>query len=127
MPEANVVTVQALIGKIADSRTAFKRWLQRNHKKARAKRRGPDYFAKSEPVRLIPMEFDFHALVLAVFAFAVLQRSTENITKRGTRIGGAILGNCFFFLSDFKRLDGNGNPTGLFVELGDACIDFLAN
>src|SRR5262245_47343448 len=60
-------------------------------------------------------------------AGALLEGGTENIAKRGARIGRTVLGNCLLLLGHFQRLNGNADFVSLAVELGDAGIYFLAN
>src|SRR5271166_76231 len=56
-----------------------------------------------------------------------LERGSEDISERGTRIGGAILGDGLLLLRDFERLDRDLHLVGAPVKLDDAPIDLLAH
>src|SRR5690606_37044376 len=66
-------------------------------------------------------------LLRLLLVAALLERRAENVAKRRTRIGGAILRDGFLLLGHFQRLDRHLHLAGLAVELGDAGVDLLAD
>src|SRR5215207_4681573 len=61
-----------------------------------------------------------------LFLVLGLQGGAEDVAERRTRIGRAVLSHGFLLLSDLEGLDGDGDATGLAVELRDAGIELLA-
>src|SRR3954454_23414912 len=71
--------------------------------------------------------FDAAKPAFRLLGVAVLERGAEDIAKRRSRIGGAVLRDGFLLFGDFERLDRHLDLAGLLVELDHAGIDLLAD
>src|SRR5450631_3962012 len=58
---------------------------------------------------------------------ALLERGTENVAQRRSRIGGAVLRDGLLLFGNFQRLDRDLHLAGLLVELDNPRIDLFAD
>src|ERR1700730_7547316 len=72
-----------------------------------------------------PIDEDEKARGLLVVA--LLERGTENVAQRRSRIGGAVLRDGLLFFGHFQRLDRDLHLAGLLVELDHPRIDLFAD
>ena len=67
----------------------------------------------------------FFGFIFRLIARPLLERGTQDVSKRGAGIGSAVLGDRLFLLGDLQRFDGNADLVRLAIELRDACVHFL--
>src|SRR5262245_8080062 len=67
----------------------------------------------------------FFGFIFRLVARPLLERSTQDVSKRSAGIGSAVLGDRLFFLGNLKRLDGNADLVRLAIKLRNARVHFL--